>query len=281
MPRTLKNIRITEVSSVDRGAGEGVKVLLMKRSDPKTETKMNPEIEAAIAKGIAAGIAAATAPLQATVASLQADNAILKMSADHKAYYDQLTVENLKKAFIEAPAENRAAFMAKYPIQKAAAVSDDPAVQSLAKRAETAEAESADLKKRLAVIEDRETKANFAKRAVALGLTEADGEMMRKAYSGDVAAQADLDKRISGITKSAEAIAKTAGIFSEFGQQGGGRGGATAYEEAMGKAAELRKTADGAKLSIHQAFDRVITDPANADLAKRVKDEEVAKRRAA
>jgi hypothetical protein len=33
MPRQLKNIRIDEVSSVDRGAGKGVRVLLMKRGD--------------------------------------------------------------------------------------------------------------------------------------------------------------------------------------------------------------------------------------------------------
>jgi hypothetical protein len=31
MPRVLKDLHITEVSSVDRGAGEGVKVMLIKR----------------------------------------------------------------------------------------------------------------------------------------------------------------------------------------------------------------------------------------------------------
>jgi hypothetical protein len=33
MPRRLKNLRITEVSGVDKGAGEGVRVVLMKRAE--------------------------------------------------------------------------------------------------------------------------------------------------------------------------------------------------------------------------------------------------------
>ena len=33
MPRILKNIRIDEVSAVTKGAGEGTRVVLMKRED--------------------------------------------------------------------------------------------------------------------------------------------------------------------------------------------------------------------------------------------------------
>ncbi|HZT90292.1 MAG TPA: hypothetical protein VFA12_20295 [Stellaceae bacterium] len=51
MAKILRNLRITEVSSVDRGAGEGVKVVLMKR-DEKT---MDIQIDAALAKIDAAG----------------------------------------------------------------------------------------------------------------------------------------------------------------------------------------------------------------------------------
>lgn len=279
MPRTLKNIRITEVSSVDRGAGEGVKVLLMKRAEPKVETDMltKEEIEK-IAKDASA---ATLAPVTAENAMLKAEIAILKMSADHKSYHDQLATDDLKKVFRDADDAGRTSIMKAAPIKKAVALSDDPAVQDLAKRAaETAE-ENAALRKRLDAYDAERAVDSFKKRAVAMGLAEEDGETMRKAYAGDATAQAALDKRFTEITKSAEEIARTAGVFSEFGKAGGGRGGATAYDEAMAKAGEFRKTADGARLSIHQAFDRVITDPANADLAKRIKDEEIAKRRAA
>ena len=52
MPRLLKDLQIFDVSSVDRGAGEGVKVLLLKRqreSDEMTQLekvqKANDEFE--------------------------------------------------------------------------------------------------------------------------------------------------------------------------------------------------------------------------------------------
>lgn len=275
MPRVLKDIRITEVSSVDRGAGEGVKVMLMKRDDPKAETKMtDAEITAAIAKQVTTSVA----PLNEQIAKLSTENAILKMSPTHRAYYDKCATDEIKKVFRETADADRDAYMKAHPHAEPAKVSDDPAVQDVVKRAAALATENDDLKKRLGVIEERETKAEFAKRAVGLGLQEADGEIMRKAYAGDKAAQADLDKRIGEITKAAEEIARTAGVFKEFGQAGGGRGGATAEGEIKAKAEEYRKSADGAKLSYQQAYARVMADPANADLAKRVRDEEIAKR---
>lgn len=39
MPSILRNLKILEVSSVDRGAGEGVKVVLMKRDDVAKHTE--------------------------------------------------------------------------------------------------------------------------------------------------------------------------------------------------------------------------------------------------
>jgi hypothetical protein len=42
MPRQIKNLRIEEVSSVDRGAGKGVRVLLMKRATERND-EMNIE----------------------------------------------------------------------------------------------------------------------------------------------------------------------------------------------------------------------------------------------
>src|ERR1700733_4382368 len=49
MPRTLTRLQISEVSSVDRGAGDGVKVLLMKRSEalpPAAEEYLKREFSA-------------------------------------------------------------------------------------------------------------------------------------------------------------------------------------------------------------------------------------------
>lgn len=39
--RLIKDLQINDVSSVDRGAGRGVRVLLMKRDDHNNENKMN------------------------------------------------------------------------------------------------------------------------------------------------------------------------------------------------------------------------------------------------
>jgi hypothetical protein len=46
--RVLRNLRINEVSGVDKGAGRGVRIMLMKRDEPQ-ETDMNTEAIAKIA----------------------------------------------------------------------------------------------------------------------------------------------------------------------------------------------------------------------------------------
>lgn len=58
MPTVLRNLKILEVSSVDRGAGEGVKIVLMKR-DADTADDLKKEIAAkAVAEDLAAKAAA-------------------------------------------------------------------------------------------------------------------------------------------------------------------------------------------------------------------------------
>src|SRR5262249_21158073 len=37
MPRILRNLKITEISSVDKGAGDGVRIVLMKRHDERSD----------------------------------------------------------------------------------------------------------------------------------------------------------------------------------------------------------------------------------------------------
>jgi len=55
MPTMLRNLKISEVSSVDRGAGEGVQILLMKRADDAEDyfkrTFTDEQREAAAASG--------------------------------------------------------------------------------------------------------------------------------------------------------------------------------------------------------------------------------------
>lgn len=50
MPRILKDITINEVSSVDRGAGRGVKVMLMKRDDDSETIKTAVDLKKAISE---------------------------------------------------------------------------------------------------------------------------------------------------------------------------------------------------------------------------------------
>lgn len=120
---------------------------------------------------------------------------------------------------------------------------------------------------------DRE-RTSFSKQAVDMGLEEKDGEMLRKAFGGDKVAQIALQKRITEKLKSAEALAKTAGVFSEFGSAQDGVGG-DAYSQLMAKAQELRKTEP--KLSEAQAFTKVWEDPANRELVVKSKNENLRK----
>lgn len=43
MPNILRNLRINRVASVDKGAGEGVQIVLMKRNSGERDTQMTPE----------------------------------------------------------------------------------------------------------------------------------------------------------------------------------------------------------------------------------------------
>jgi hypothetical protein len=61
-PRVLRNLRIDDVSSVDRGAGRGVRVLLTKRSEEEDQDMSTPET---IAKATTVTIETLAAELQA------------------------------------------------------------------------------------------------------------------------------------------------------------------------------------------------------------------------
>ena len=342
MPRVLKDITINEVSSVDRGAGRGVRVMLMKRDDDsaaywkrdfsqaerdaaassgaamsdgsfpvKTEADLKnaiqaigrakdpakakahiksrakalglanlipdtwkrddsgeidmskEEIDAMVAKAVGDALKPIADKHATELAKAQDEIVLLKMTDAHKAYMAGCSAET-QKTFKAMTPDERDAFMQKNPLKKAAdAVNHD----ELTKR----DAEIADLKKsqatmaaELAATRLEKAQTEFKKRAVAVGLTEADGELMRKAFSGDVEAQVAYEKKLAEASAALKKQIETSNLFGEFGTAKGARG--DAYDALMAKAEELRKTGDGSKLTIQQAFAKVYEDPANREL---------------
>lgn len=277
MPKVLKDIRINEVSSVDRGAGEGVKMLLMKR-DKGADVADDPKVlEKQIADAVAKAVGTATADMQTAIAKLTAENTILKMSPVQKAYFDAADADT-KKAFAATPEGERDAYMKKNPKLEPA---EDPAVAALRKSHDKLAADNAEMAKRLGALVEADTKATFEKRAVAMGLKADDGDMVRKAFSGDTEAGVALEKKITETTKALDAARKLGGLFKIVGDDRSGGDGATAYDKMKAKASDFRKTADGAKLSPQQAFEKVYEDPENRELRDEVMAESAAKRAAA
>lgn len=276
MPRILRNLKIHEVSSVDKGAGRGVKVMLMKRDeDPvldvrgiiKTKTKqerdMTPE---QIAELVKSAVTTATASFTVELAKRDAEILLMKMSPDEQAHCKGMDDAG-KKAFMAMKPEDRAAKMKK---------ADDPAAildAKIAKAVQPIVTENAELKKQLQIFQTEREQNDFAKRAVAAGLRAEDGELMRKAYAGDATSQAALDKRIGEIVKGANEIAKTAGLFSEFGSNHQGSGD-TPVAKLWALADELRKSEKG--LTREQAFAKVSQDPANSALWQEMRKAEKA-----
>lgn len=322
MARTLRNLKIDEVSGVDKGAGRGVRVLLMKRDGDDDEQAQVTAATDALAKSIcsiladdkvedpAAEIAKSISQFSAHLAGLSPDTkenamtpeevkkvaedavkvaldaankiaadelakrdieiAVLKMSEKQKSHYDKLDDAG-KKKFRDMSDDDKDAACKK---------SDETEADPVAKRIEDATKplieKASVLEKRVAEFETKEQIAVFAKRAVEAGLTEKDGEIMRKAFSGDADAQAALIKRQGEVVRGLTEQVKTGKVFAEFGKSGPSAG-ATANDEMKSKAEELRKTADGSKLTEAQAYTKVYTDPANRELAGRVRDEQMRK----
>lgn len=284
MPRRLRDITIREVSSVDKGAGEGVKVLLYKRNDPQAgEINMDA---AALQKMVADTIAAtvpglitkaleeAGKPTADRLAKAEYDLAYSKLSPVEKAFADECEEEEKKKAFVLTPVDKRAAFMTDKPnIRKTAPVEH----AELAKR----DAEIADLKKALATTTAavdgftlEKAQREFEGRAEAIGLDKKDGEVMRKAYAGDKESQVALDKRLAEVAKANSEQAKTAALFNEFGSSV--NKGGDAHQQLVAKAEEIRKAEP--KLTEAQAFAKAYKDPANAAIVAASKREEMTKR---
>lgn len=255
------------------------------------ESDMTPEqIQKAIADGITAATGTLTKSLNdsaAIIAKQGEQLSLLSMSKEHQDYAAQIEDAIVKKSFFEAADEAaRAAVIKAFPPKKKAppfggkkddgedgsdidkaiakALENSPIIVELRK-------ENTDLKKRLGETTDAAAVAEFAKKARDLGLPEAHGEVMRKAYSGDAAAMTKHEEMIKGLVTQGA----TSALFKEFGGTGDANG-ATAYELIKSKAADMQKAHP--KLSIHQARDRVMSDPMNKELVAQHRTEEGARR---
>jgi hypothetical protein len=221
------------------------------------------EIEALkVAAAEAETLKAEVAKRDAEIAKRDAELAFAKMSDAHKAHAAKLSDAERAK-FVALSAEERDS-----AVQAATKKRDeDPIFKAMNERIAKAESEAADLRKRLDAEHEEKEKASFAKRAVdTFNQPEAFGETLRKAYKGDTEAQAEVNK----VVLSMKRVAETSATFKQFGGAGGGADSAKA--EIAAKVDEIRKAAP--TLSFEQAYSRAIQDPANRDLAKRVRDEE-------
>ncbi len=125
------------------------------------------------------------------------------------------------------------------------------------------DAEIVDLRKHVETLLEKNAIADFAKRAENIGLTAAEGENLRKAFKGDLAALNWMVEKIDTLHKQVE----KAGLFGEIGSGGGAPVNADA--ELKAKAAELRKT--DTKLTEAQAYVKAME--LYPDIAKREREE--------
>lgn len=299
VPHILRNLKILEVSSVDRGAGEGVRIVLMKRDDAKKPVvfhDVNAEIDldAITVKAAEIDLSAIEVEKAKEIDAMSLDELnkiIAKQVSDAIASAMTAVTESVGKVVTSAvdAAVTKAFPPAKDPKKKPGDgpaadenCDDDETKKALAVAAlppsvrkvfDEAEKNAGLVTKFMA---DRELE-EFSKRAMALGLKKEDGVLMQKAYTGDKASQKVWEERLATVAKAAAGMEKTAVIFSEFGDNRGGREGAdvSAYDQLMDLAKDLRKK--DASLTEAQAFTKVVTDPANRELASQERDQRMSK----
>lgn len=231
--------------------GESVMDLApIKKALGLADTATDADVSAAIIKVAGAEQKA----LKDQITKLTADLAIAKaaMSEDEKKFHDGLDSDDAKEKFRGMTREQRA--------------------ERMKKNAELPEyvrkmlVEGEETKKRLAALETERALDGFTKQAKDAGLPDTEGATLQKAYAGE---KASIDKLVDTI-KRGNAALKEAGLFKELGGAGGAAP-ATAYDELMAKALELRKAQPA--LTLQQAFEKVYSDPANSALAKRERTE--------
>lgn len=243
--------------------------------DGTMTTKLSPEVQKMIDDAVAAASKKAAedavAPLAKSLAEKDAEIAILKMSDKHKKFHDSLSSDDAKKKFAGMTADERDAHMQ----SQARKYADDPVIKAQAE-------ENATLKKRIQDLEDKDALALAKADARELGMTaENCGEILMKSRRGDPDAHKQFEAYVGSLQKQLRAAHVSGKIFNEIGKGGGpggggssGSGGAALDEiNAMATALKAQKP----DLSFQQAYAKVASDPANAELVARESQERLAK----
>ena len=169
-----------------------------------------------------------------------------------------------KDKFTDMEPADRDAHMARHPVPE----DTEKTVAAAVAKALASNPEVVALRKRAADLEAVNALVTFTKQAADLGIGDAHGVTLQKAYAGD---KASIDT-LAGLLKAANMQAKEAGIFKEFGSGSGNLDvGSSAHDQMLAKAAELRKA--DPKLTEAQAYAKAYSDPANVALAKRERAE--------
>jgi hypothetical protein len=130
--------------------------------------------------------------------------------------------------------------------------------------------EGEEAKKRLQKLEDERELQKFEKIARDYSVPASEAPALMRLSKVDSEA---LNKLLAH-TKAGWSAAQKAGAFAELGSTGGNGGDTSAYAELQAKAAEYRKAHP--ELTDAQAFEKVYTDPANREIAKRERFESAA-----
>lgn len=306
MPTKLTNLRIDEVSSVDRGAGEGVKVVLMKRADSSDTRTDTAE------KALRLAVASIGDDPDKLVECFKQFHSFLNGDQPEDIMVDKSELQSMIDAAVAkaieetekrkkpAKPENTNSVSGDHDKPDATGGADSAAGDTgktdknddgdaddtarkvleklgikLEKKADKPtdteiakrDAEIVDLKKHVQQLVEKQQIEEFAKRAEGIGLTRGDGEYLRKAYSGEVKS---LDWLVEKVATLHTQVAK-AGLFNTIGDDRGGS--ASAHDELLAKAAEIQKAASAAGKPITQAVAYVKAMDLNPEIAKREREE--------
>jgi hypothetical protein len=237
---------------VTKEGGSQMDLVLLRKVLGLSDTATEDDVTKALAKQ-ASDLAILNKRHELGVAILKAD-----FSPDERAHYDK--IGKAKADGSGEPDEDDAQNRFRSASKSDRAVLMKAAEPKLPEYVSKAMEENEALKKRLAALEGTSELTVLNKRAVDIGLLEAEGATIQKAYAGD---KASVD-RLLDFVKQGFAAAKAGGVFKEFGASGSGSD-ATPYEQLMQKAKDLlaKEPAIG---TVEKAFAKVFEDPANATL---------------
>jgi predicted RNase H-like HicB family nuclease len=311
MPAILRNIVLDEVSLVDRPANPGAEVLLTKaeappqggwianlwkRAFPADGVTKYVSFDAAYSEGetkeraneMLEEVQECCMALQDSIRSILEDDEISDRGAALDETFAQfqdaiqgLTTEAMEKAFTAsaAPDADATAVDTATPVVEETAMNTETKTTEAVSKAEAPAlpedvirklAEAEDLRKRVDALEDEREAAIFAKRAADLGLSPNLAHPLRVVRKADPAAADTIEAAFKALTAQVNASS----LFGELGTSGA-TGAATALDELMAKAADIRKAAPA--LTEAQAFDKASMD--YPELMKRHRQEQRAAQR--